>query len=341
MSNTAADVFDQWARDGRDAGMEEGHSDVVNQVIETMNIRPGDQILDSWLFAGGTVVLLPGSLDAKKLWEVVEEEGANVVTIVGDAVARPLVDAFDEHGPFDVSSLMSLASGGAPLTPTMSAELKRIVPNAAIVDGYGSSETGAQATKRHGEDDGEDGPKFNAYANTAVLNEETLEPVAPGSGEQGRVALRGHIPQRYYKDDAKTAETFVESGGHRWVLTGDLATIDEDGGVNLLGRGSGCINTGGEKVFPEEVEAVLKADEEVYDAVVVGIDDDRWGQRVSAVVAAESGVDLDAERLRDFCRENLAGYKTPTDIVVVDEVRRSPAGKADLRWAKSVAEEAS
>ncbi len=293
----------------------------------------------SWLFAGGTVVLMPGSLDAKKLWETVEAEGANVVTIVGDAVARPLVDAFDAHGPYDVSSLMSLASGGAPLTSSMSAELQRIAPNAAIVDGYGSSETGAQATKRHGGDDADDGPKFSAYANTAVLNEETLEPVTPGSGEQGRVALRGHIPQGYYKDEEKTAETFVESAGHRWVLTGDLATVDEDGGVNLLGRGSGCINTGGEKVFPEEVEAVIKADDEVYDAIVVGVADDRWGQRVSAVVSAAPGATIDPERLRGFCRDRLAGYKTPKDIVVVDRVRRSPAGKADLRWAQSVAEE--
>lgn len=297
----------------------------------------------SWLFAGGTVILMPGPLDPEWIWETVQAEGVNLITIVGDAVARPLVDAFDEHGPFEVGSVMSIGSGGAPLTPTMTAALSRIVPGAVIVDGYGSSETGAQATKRHfpGESGGDDdGPRFTPYGDlTTVLDEETLEPVSPGSGAEGRVALRGHIPQGYYKDETKTAEAFVESGGHRWVLTGDMATVDADGGINLLGRGSGCINTGGEKVFPEEVEAVLKADDDVYDAVVVGVPDDRWGQRVSAVISASPGVTIDPERLRGFCSENLAGYKTPKDIIVVDEVRRSPVGKADLRWARSVAEE--
>jgi len=295
----------------------------------------------SWLYAGGRVVLLPGSLDPVRVWRTIEEEGVNLITVVGDAVVRPLVDAWESDGPFDVSTLLSVGSGGAPLTPSVRERLMKAVPDAAIADGFGSSETGAQGGSRleAGTAPTAEVTRFTPYGDsTVVLDEATRTPVEPGSGVVGRVARRGHIPQGYYKDPVKTAETFVEAGGHRWVLTGDMATVDVDGTIHLLGRGSVCINTGGEKVHPEEVEAVLKAHPDVYDVVVVGVDDDRWGQRVAAVVQPEEGASPTIDDLQAHCRSSLAGYKVPRTVAVVDHIERSPAGKADYRWAKQAAE---
>jgi acyl-CoA synthetase (AMP-forming)/AMP-acid ligase II len=294
-----------------------------------------------WLFAGGTVVLLPGSLDPQVVWQTAQDEQINLLTVVGDAVVRPLVDEWDRSGPYDVSSLFSVGSGGAPLTPALRERLATILPNVVIADGFGSSETGAQGAQRTtGVEQASGGAtRFSPYGDTTVLDEETLEPVEPGSGAIGRVALRGHIPQGYYKDPERTAQTFVEVGGHRWVITGDHATVEEDGTIRLLGRGSGCINTGGEKVFPEEVEAALKRHPGVYDALVVGVPDDRWGSRVVAVVQPSGDpATFDTEGLLGAVRGELAGYKVPKQVVLVDRVVRSPAGKPDYRWATSVAE---
>ncbi|MCX7619778.1 MAG: acyl-CoA synthetase [Acidimicrobiales bacterium] len=297
----------------------------------------------SWLFAGGTVVLLPGPLDPVKVWRTIEAERINLITVVGDAVVRPLVDAWDEHGPFDASSLFSVGSGGAPLSPSLRIRLREILPNVVIADGFGSSETGAQGTQRlePGVPAPDGATRFKPFSDdTIVLDENTRQPVEPGSGVIGRVALRGRIPLGYYNDPVKTAEAFVEFGGHRWVLTGDMATVEADGSITLLGRGSVCINTGGEKVFPEEVEAVLKSHPEVYDAVVVGVPDERWGQRVSAVVQPVAGAHLTFDTLSEHCRQQLAGYKVPKSVVFVDHIERSPAGKADYRWARDIAENA-
>ncbi len=296
----------------------------------------------SWLFAGGQIVLLPGSLDAQLVWETIQREKVNLITVVADAVVRPLVDAWDEHGPYDVSSLFAVGSGGAPLTPALRARLMQILPNCAVTDGFGSSETGAQGSQRleAGTAPNAGVTAFKPYSHTTVLDEDTRTAVQPGSGVIGRVALRGRIPLGYYNDPEKSAATFLEVDGERWVLTGDMATIDDDGTITLLGRGSGCINTGGEKVFPEEVEAVLKERPEVYDVTVVGADDDRWGQRVVAVVATSPGVAGDAateEILAGHARSRLAGYKVPKQFVFVPAVERSPAGKADHRWARAVA----
>ena len=178
---------------------------------------------------------------------------------------------------------------------------------------------------------------FTPYPSTTVIDELTRRPVEPGSGAIGRVALSGRIPLGYYNAPEKTAETFVEIDGVRWVLTGDMATIAEDGTVRLFGRGSGCINTGGEKVFPEEVEAVLKAHPSVYDVLVVGVDDQRWGQAVAAVVEPAPGASPTLDELAEHCRPSLAGYKVPRSLVLVDHVERSPAGKADYRWAQRTA----
>ena len=174
-------------------------------------------------------------------------------------------------------------------------------------------------------------------ADALVLDEETLEPVAPGSEVVGRVARTGRIPVGYYKDEAKTKATFFERDGRRFSLTGDSATVEEDGSITLLGRGSLCINTGGEKVYPEEVEGVLRAHPDVYDVLVVGAPDERWGSRVVALVQPVRGRSPAPEDLAQHCRASLAGYKVPKEVRFVDEVVRSPTGKPDYRWAATTA----
>ena len=297
----------------------------------------------SWLLAGGTVVLLPGSLDPHAVWQAVVDEGVNVMAVVGDAVVRPLLDAWDEHGGYEVTSLVSIGSGGAPLSPALKERLMAALPDVGVVDGFGSSETGAQGSQRlePGQRPGGGVTAFRPYGEvTTVLDEASFEPVAPGSGVVGRVARRGHIPLGYHNDPDKTAATFVEAAGHRWVLTGDLATVEADGQITLLGRGSACINTGGEKVYPEEVEGVLKSHPAVYDVTVVGVPDERWGQAVTAVVQPVAGAEPTVEDLTAHVRGALAGYKVPRRVILVDEVVRSPAGKPDHRWARSVADRA-
>jgi acyl-CoA synthetase (AMP-forming)/AMP-acid ligase II len=171
-------------------------------------------------------------------------------------------------------------------------------------------------------------------SDAARVFDDDLGTVEPGSAVIGRLARRGHIPLRYHKDPEKTAKTFVEVDGERWVLPGDYARVLDDGTIELLGRGSVSINTGGEKVYPEEVEAVVKGHPDVVDAVVVGVADERWGERVVAVIRPAAGTSPTIESIQEACRDKLAGYKVPRDIVVVDQIVRSPAGKSDYRWAK-------
>jgi len=289
------------------------------------------------MLAGGTALLTSSrpTTDYAQVWRLITRHKANVLTIIGDAVARPLIDEYLAHREaegYDASSLYSIGSGAVPLSPAGRAELLEVFPGIFVNDGYGASETGAQASNIG------DGRFRSMDGETAVLDPVTLEPVHPGSGQEGRVARRGHIPLGYYNDPEKTAETFVEYEGERWVLTGDIATVDDDGAIRLLGRGSLCINTGGEKVFPEEVEQVVVAHPGVRDVLVVGVPDPRWGQRVAAVVALQPGAAADEAALTAHCREKLAGYKVPRAWTFVDEVQRSPSGKADYVWAKSVAE---
>jgi acyl-CoA synthetase (AMP-forming)/AMP-acid ligase II len=296
----------------------------------------------SWLFAGGQTTLMPGSLDPEAVWQAVQDEAVNMLTVVGDAVGRPLMDAWDTHpGRWDVSSLFALSNGGAPMSPALKARIAAIFPSLALVDGFGSSETGAQGSQRlQPGDAGRSGglTRFRAYADTVVLDED-LRPVEPGSGAIGRVGLRGRIPLGYHNDAEKTGETFVEVDGARHVLTGDMATVEADGTIALLGRGSQCINTGGEKVFPEEVEAALHGHSAVADVLVTGVPDERWGSAVVAVVQPKAGADPPTlDELRAHGRTTLAGYKLPKRLVLVDEVRRSPAGKADYRWAAKAAQ---
>jgi acyl-CoA synthetase (AMP-forming)/AMP-acid ligase II len=213
------------------------------------------------------------------------------------------------------------------------AELPSVV---ALIDGIGSSESPAQAvavTTRGGSPTAS--LRFSAKPTTMVVDD-AMRPIPAGTGIVGRLATTGRVPLRYLGDPERSARTFVEIDGKRWSLPGDMATMDVDGTVHLLGRGSFCINTGGEKVYPEEVEAVVKSHPLVADAVVVGIADPRWGERV-AVIVAPSGAAPSLDALQDHCREQLAGYKTPRALHVVDRIERLPTGKADYGWAREVA----
>jgi len=291
-----------------------------------------------WLLCGAKVILNSGGFDPVEIWNPIDAEKVSIMTVVGDAMARPLVDAWDAHGPFEISSMYSLSIGGAPLAPSLRDRLREIAPNAMLTDGFGSSETGIQGSRRlsPGEDPGK-GVRFdNVEAGTAVLDDQGL-PVQPGSGVVGRIAHSGYIPLRYHNAEEKTAETFVVIGGTRYVLPGDMATVEADGSITLLGRGSVSINTGGEKVYPEEVEALLKGHPSVYDVLVVGVADDRWGERVTAVVQPTRGSTPSLEELDAHCRGQLAGYKIPRSLILVEQVVRSPSGKADYRWAKATA----
>jgi acyl-CoA synthetase (AMP-forming)/AMP-acid ligase II len=262
--------------------------------------------------------------------------------IVGDAFARPLVEAIDDDGPpaRDLSGVTAILSGGAILSPAVKAALNQRLPTTIVIDGFGASETGGQVRMVAAGDTPEGPPRFAVDADTAVLDD-TGRPVAPGSGVVGRLARRGHIPLGYWNDAERTARTFPVVDGVRWAVPGDFASVEDDGTVTVFGRGSVSINTGGEKVFPEEVESALKAHPSVFDAVVVGVPDDRWGERVAAVVQARrGGATPSLDDHAGHSRGRLAGYKVPRSLVLVDEVVRSPSGKPDYRWARARALEA-
>jgi acyl-CoA synthetase (AMP-forming)/AMP-acid ligase II len=288
------------------------------------------------LFGGSRVVCTPGGrFDPEEIWDLVTAEAVTTIVVVGDAIARPLADALEASPDrWDTSSVMAIGSGGAILSPSTKDQLSRLLPAVFIVDAFGSSETGTVGSGSTIAGTGpSEGPRFQVNDETAVLDEQ-FQPVTPGSGQIGRLARSGHVPIGYYNDPEKTADTIVESDGRRWVLPGDFATVDDDGTVTLLGRGSISINTGGEKVFPEEVESALKGHPDVLDAVVIGVPDARWGERVVALLTSRSG-ELDSDAVADHCRQSIAGYKVPRDLIAVDEIVRSPAGKADYQWAKA------
>ncbi|MGA2519696.1 MAG: acyl-CoA synthetase [Acidimicrobiales bacterium] len=289
------------------------------------------------LFGGGKVVTLPrGHFDAAAAWRLVTDEAVNILVVVGDAMARPLLHELEAGGTrYDTSSLVAVGSGGAVLSPATKQRLARLLPGRIVADAFGSSETG-QLGGSSPEGDPFGAPRLHVDSRTTVLDDD-LRPVIPGSDTVGHLARRGHIPIGYLGDPAKTAATFVEWGGTRWALPGDMATVESDGTITVLGRGSLCINTGGEKVFPDEVEAALKSCNGVEDAVVVGVPDERFGERVVAVVQASPGQTLDGQAVRDACRGGLAGYKIPRQVVVADAIMRSPAGKADYQWARALA----
>ena len=287
----------------------------------------------STLLKGGTVITLPGHhFDPAEATRVCAAHRADYAVIVGDAFARPLLKALDEgHG--SITSLNVMISSGTMWSPEVKAGLLRHHPGLMIIDSLGSSEgLGLGAAVQTSANAGE-ATRFLHDENTLVLGED-MKPVVPGSGVMGKIARGGHIPRGYWKDPVKSAATFVEVDGTRYSLPGDWATLEADGSIVLLGRGSQCINTAGEKVFPEEVEEALKTHPAVEDALVFGIPDEKWGQRVTAVVEATSNATPEA--LIAHVHTQLAGYKAPKQLVVVKKVPRAPNGKADYAAARAM-----
>ena len=290
------------------------------------------------LLAGHTVVVNDEPrFDAVHVWDIVVRDGVNILSIVGDAMALPLIQALErEPARWDLSRLITFGNGGAVFSQTLQARLKALLPRINISNSLGSSESGLIGGKDRGDHHG-GFMVFEPRPDIAVVDDERRIVTAPGA--EGTLARTGYTPIGYYGDPAKSAETFVTIAGRLWVLTGDRARIDEHGHYVVLGRGSMCINTGGEKVYPEEVEEAVRSYDAIQDVLVVGVPDERWGQKVVAVVALAAGASFDREEFDRVCRDKLAGYKLPRAVVVTDEVRRSPAGKADYGWAKKVAAE--
>ncbi len=289
---------------------------------------------------GGTVALLAGrSFDAHEFLATVERERANSTVIVGDAFARPIIRAFEERAregrPYDTSSLFVIISSGMVLSNEAKAALFEHLPQAMILDALGSSE-GSMGQRVVTKDTDLATQRFAAVPGTKVFDEDDHE-VAPGSGRVGMLAATGAmVPTGYYKDPEKSARTFREVDGVRYSFPGDHAIVEADGTITLLGRGSGCINTGGEKVYPEEVEDAVRTHRAVEDCLVFGVDDERFGQRVVGLVALVAGTDASSEEILEHTRAHISGFKVPRALVPVAAVPRAPNGKADYRAAREM-----
>ena len=285
------------------------------------------------LFSGETIVLLP-AFDAREIWRAVERHQVNVLVIIGDAMARPLVEAY-LAGAYDVSCLVAVSSSAALFSPAVKDACAKALPDVVITEAIGSTETGfagisfVSAGEPH-----RGGPTVMAGPDVVVLDDDN-QPAAPG--QVGRLARGGHVPLGYYKDPERTSAMFAEVNGRRYAVPGDLARVEDDGTVTLLGRGNTCVNTGGEKVFPEEVEGALKSHPDVFDALVIGLPDELLGQRVAALVQPRPDAAPDLAALQEHVRGQIAGYKVPRSIWLVEAITRTVSGKADYGWARQYA----
>ncbi|HVF73545.1 MAG TPA: AMP-binding protein [Acidimicrobiales bacterium] len=295
-------------------------------------------LLHVTLTTGGTIVLLPSrSFDAEEMLDEAVRTGAEALAIAGDVFGRPLVEALDAHPErWDLNSLKEVTSAGMMFSEPTKRALLRHAPHLRLTDRLGSTEVPLVADSRSSGKGVHGTATFKVGDDVVVLDDE-LRPVAAGSGVPGRLAKTGPLPLGYYKDPEKSAQTFPVIDGVRYGVTGDYAIVDADGTVHLLGRGSVCINTGGEKVFPEEVEEVVKEFTGVADAVVVGVPDDRYGERVVAVVEPSRGTVLEPEELVTFVKSRLAGYKAPRHVVIVESMLRGPNAKADYAGCRELA----
>ena len=294
------------------------------------------------LFTGTKIALWSGSFDPHAVWRMIERERVNTISLTGDAMARPLIEALNEPGvSYDLSSLMVIASTAAIFSPAVKRQYLERFPNAMLVDAVGSSEQGFTGMSQTSADSqtqaaAQQGLRITPGRDVAVFDDR-WQRVAPGSGVIGKLARGGNVPLGYYKDPQKSAATFVEAEGRRWAVPGDFALVEADGTITVLGRGSQCINSGGEKIFPEEVEGALKAHPAVFDALVVGVPDERWGNRVAAVVQLRPSQRVTLDELAAHCRQHIAGYKVPRELHIVEQMRRSPSGKPDYPWAQALA----
>jgi acyl-CoA synthetase (AMP-forming)/AMP-acid ligase II len=331
---TGVRVTDEWefADAAAEAPAEAGYSVVIAPLMHgaaqwgTIN----------GLINGRTTVLTP-KFDPHDVWQAVEKYKIPTLAITGDAMGRPLIEALDEGG-YDASSLVAVASTAAIFSPAVKAQFHERFPDLIIADAVGSTETGYNGVRVIAKGSEEHGgmPTVKMGPDTVVLDDD-MNIVQPGSGIVGRMARGGNVPLRYHKDTEKSAATFVTVNGKRFSVSGDSAVVEADGTMTLLGRGSVCINSGGEKIYPEEVESALKAHPAVFDVVVVGVPDERWGERVAAVIEVRSDHTVTLEELDVHTRLHVAGYKVPRELHVVDQIERSPSGKPDYVWAKKVA----
>ncbi len=284
----------------------------------------------------GTCVTLTGRrFDPGEALAAIHRHRVTATTIVGDAFARPMVEALDASpGTYDISSLTAITSSGVMWTREVKAGLLRHNENLLLADAFSSSEAIGLGTSLMTRDQVIEVARFQLGPNCKVFDENLQE---VGTGQSGMVGVSGHLPVGYYKDEEKSARTFPVIDGVRYSIPGDWVRVEEDGSLTLLGRGSNCINTAGEKVYPEEVEEALKQHESVADALVVGLPDEKWGQSVTAVVSLRPGCELDEAGLKDFTRGRLAGYKLPKRILAKDDLERAPNGKADYRMIREYA----
>ncbi|MCJ0906478.1 acyl-CoA synthetase [Rhodococcus sp. ARC_M6] len=287
-------------------------------------------LLAAFLMAAPRV--LTRGFDPADVPRLIEAEKISGITVVGDAIARPIADAIAaSDGKYDLSTLKMIGSGGALFSLNLKEELKARFPGLVIKDTFGASESGHDGVLEFGED----GIRRIRSNPNMILVDEEFRRIEPGSDTVGYIARVGHVPLAYFEDPVKSAATFPVIDGVRMAVPGDMGTIEADGSIVLLGRGSMCINSGGEKIYPEEVEQALKTHPAVFDALVAGAPDARFGEKVAAVVQVRPGFeDVELGALSEHCRIHVAGYKIPRSIVLVPTILRSPSGKADYRWAK-------
>jgi 3-oxocholest-4-en-26-oate---CoA ligase len=327
---TGVPLADEWEQSRK--GLESGG---LVRLTAAPLIHGAAQVATLAALFGGDTVVLPPRFDAHEVWRAIERHKVNLMLIIGDAMGRPLVEAYREGG-YDASSMFAVSSSGALFSSAVKDAFAAALPGIVITDAIGSTETGfaglgvvtAGAQQRGG-------PTVTPGPDIIVLDD-VNRPVGPGV--VGRLARGGHVPLGYYKDPVRTAKMLAEVDGKRYAVPGDLARVEADGTVTLLGRGSTCVNTGGEKVFPEEVEGALKSCPEVFDALVIGMPDDLLGQRVAALVQLREGAAPDLAAIEAHVRGQIAGYKVPRSIWLVEAIYRGPVGKPDYGWARRYAD---
>ena len=288
----------------------------------------------------GDRIVLTAKFDPHRVWDTVEAEKVNSVMVTGDAMAKPLVEVLDEdQARYDFSNLLAVVSSAAIFSAPVKDRYFVHLPNIMITDAIGSSESGNNGMTIVTKDNTamKSGPTVSRLGDTVVFDESLVQ-VEPGSGVIGKIARSGDIPVGYYNDPVKTAEVFIIVDGTRYVMPGDFATVEDDGSITLLGRGSVVINSGGEKIFPEEVESAVRSHPGVVDAIVCAAPDERWGQTVAAIIAPREGQKPTLADIQEHCRTHIAGYKLPRLLFTVGSIQRSPSGKPDYRWATEIVE---
>ena len=294
------------------------------------------------LFAGHLTILEP-KFDPVRTWQIIEANKVQLIFMTGDAMARPLIEEFERQAatgtPYDGSSLIAISSSAAIFSPPVKERWMAAFPNSIFTDSIGASETGFQGMGMQDRQHiSPDGPVVGLGPSSVVIDDDNnVLDVATDIGKIGRLGRGGSVPVGYYKDPEKSAKTFLQIDGQRYSVPGDFARIEGDSKVTLLGRGSNCVNTGGEKVYPEEVEMQIKGHPAVYDCLVVGIPDEKFGQAVAAVVQPREGQTVELEELREFLRAHLSGYKLPRALTIVAEIPRNATGKAQYPAAKEMA----